>query len=1027
MDAMARREAEFGTMSVSAPILSDPNDVFKFDPHQDAADFYNDAKNSVQGSAARFEQSVSSFGLGANVSLEPSVALAYAAQLQQYQSVLAKNNAAQRLNDQNQAMINSAAQDLFNQQIADAKKIADPTQQQAAIDAAIKNFQSQSVAPTPTTLPSFPTSATPTSAANNLIGPPTQQTAQFANANGTDKVFAAFQQLSGHPSSLSVDDRAAIIKAAGDTAVNAMFRLLGDPKLSQSFRHKRVLFGVSTVSVSPGWRTRKNYAANITMSVGYDWGPARATLVESFIHNPKIPAPLRLRLALDQSLSLPLDPAARAVMKAAGIAVASPQGDEPPTAPLTNDEVKRLNRAVTRAGLQIPLAYRWEDSLNNSTVLAAAVSPMTDVQTLDLQDSVRRERELAINIALALQLTGANVAAQSFYNYANNLQQDFATKTPDVFANAFSTGGTFGFQIGPQLRAIEQIDRGQASGAGNVMERAAFPALIIFGFDSSDVVPRVRAMDGGKLMLVEPSVEFKSASRWLPVDHSEYSPMLRDSELMQLSYWLNHDLDSAKNSMPERTSALVDARLSGLRHAVFGDSYGFNLPEEVIMPTETPLVTNIEPKEIYLSPSAPVTVDMVLEGASLNAVNLERIKVVSGGEAVSKPRLLGGSISVKVKIEPAENPRPLVLALPSYYGAGTTTRAILPHSGSIAAITAIAPQLISLDADTFGVISPNNVQLVIAGHHLDLIDINGIVPTEPSGIVIRGRRLDGKTAIVLDLLVKAPVQSLSFLLPYANATLPALYTPPVTVTKNKITIRVNSEIAASGESRIKSTGQKADPKQQGQSSAAQQAAIQAAAAALVAQEKANELAARAVISQAAAAVAHAWATIVQSRYDAAAKALAADPHNATLVAALSDASQLNSNAQSMAAKLDAQATADQAAARAEYARAKAAQDASAAAAAKASASSASTSPVNTHSRTGATTRSSTIVEYSPGASDAVLSTVVGATTKPSSAEPAPGNKPTSPTTQSSGNSAAGSIINNVIAAQSSPTTSPSAP
>ena len=99
------------------------------------------------------------------------------------------------------------------------------------------------------------------------------------------------------------------------------------------------------------------------------------------------------------------------------------------------------------ASPSIPRAYA-KDEQDDAAPLVAAVSPLTDVQTLDLASSNSQQQQVALNLAFNVTAAGLNAEAQAFLNYAHNLQQQFNTITPDVFANSYSTGSMFGFQVG---------------------------------------------------------------------------------------------------------------------------------------------------------------------------------------------------------------------------------------------------------------------------------------------------------------------------------------------------------------------------------------------------------------------------------------------------------------------------------------------------------------------------------------------------------------------------------------------------
>ena len=88
----------------------------------------------------------------------------------------------------------------------------------------------------------------------------------------------------------TVSNRSALITAAGDKAVEAIFRVLGKPGEAQRFKDKAVVFGIAMVSVNPGWRTREGFAADISVQVEMGLQPARPATLRRYLATSSIPA-----------------------------------------------------------------------------------------------------------------------------------------------------------------------------------------------------------------------------------------------------------------------------------------------------------------------------------------------------------------------------------------------------------------------------------------------------------------------------------------------------------------------------------------------------------------------------------------------------------------------------------------------------------------------------------------------------------------------------------------------------------------
>jgi hypothetical protein len=781
MDAMSQREAEWGTMSISAPQLANPGTIFQFNLSEGPENFYNDAKNQIQGRAAEFQQSINSFGLGVNFSLDTSVAMSALAQVQQFQQATAQSALQQSIQNQKQAAINSAALAQYNQAMATAAT-QDPAIQQQTINTAIQNLQQQMITTSPTTQP-FPSLPTPTTAPSNQVTRPSELVSQFASP-AAGQAFTQFQQLASNPTAPVISDRDAMISAAGDNAVKAMFSVLGDPKLADTFRSKRVLFGVVNVSVNPGWRTKKNYAADVAMETNYDDVAARASVYEWFINNPRVPVKCRLRVAMDQSLTFPKDHLATQVVADALDCLiekivdhvlghtSSPR--EITLEDLSDSDQKKLQKTI--GDPPIPPQYAF-DASSNGGPLVSAVAPMTATQNLQLQSSYRNQQEVALQIALQMQLMGQTVAANAFERYAKNLQQDFATATVNVTANSYSTAGMFGFQVGPQLRAIEQAQAGAYSGPAQVLERQSFPALIIFGFEANDITPKLRKNEDGKYELREKQVHLLAASNWVPTDDRLYGDRSRPSETerFQLEYWINkYQARLAFADIPSSMNEFIGARVNAAKDRMMGSGCHFSLPQEIIAPPTHPKVTQIQPAMVDASTTDPITV--LLAGQDLDSIDLTQIGILGGGTIQpGTAQLLGNAISLQVKLS---SPSRLIFQLPTISGDVIYTAPQLVAITGEPSVANVTPDTLTLSGNAGAVVQL--VTVAISGENLDRINSGAITPTTDKVAIDKTKtETHGKNVILVTLSVPHDVHAFALKLPITNQASRTILTPPI--------------------------------------------------------------------------------------------------------------------------------------------------------------------------------------------------------------------------------------------------------
>jgi hypothetical protein len=639
MDQMASAESEYGTMGISSPVLALPNSNFAFNLTADADQFFKDAQSSRQGSVAEFQQSALSVGVGVNATFNPAAGAAYVAQLQQYQEAVANNHSAEALTNLKNGLQNSAAWTQYQSDVQAANALSNPAAKDSAIATAQSKLASTLVGAKPTTLPAFPSAATQPAAPTNLVSRPTDLLQQFASGGN----FAGFQGLSANPAKLGVTDRTALLTAGGDNATKAIFQLFGNPGLGAEFRDKKVLFGAVTVSVQPGWRTQKGFAADITMNVSYKWESARPSVLDQYINDPRVPKRLRDRLrkqrdsvVVVKSLQLP---------------------------PLANID-----------DFQVPLDDEIGAPLLGIAPHVAVVSPLTDTQTLDLQASDRKERDVALSLAIAAQLAtaGATGQAQAFLKYAQSLQQDFATISPDVVVNAYSVGSVFGFQVGPRLRAVGAAAAGKFSGPAQVLDRQSFPALVIIGIEQAGFFPQVRWNDEtGSYELYEPTLSFNSVNRWVParkrdgfenikgLEHldsifRDREALPSETEALSLSKQINEQFGNLKAQQEKRskgsgsqgksandeqrstkdsalgippgTFGLLKLRIEGLKTQLFGGQSTVYLPGAMLRMGSTAVAASVEPSTVQ----AGSKVRVAITGSDLGDVDLEKIDAVVG-------------------------------------------------------------------------------------------------------------------------------------------------------------------------------------------------------------------------------------------------------------------------------------------------------------------------------------------------------------------------------------------------------------
>ena len=681
LDAMAERLEEYGTITMSAPMLSKPDAAFGFDLNRDVNDYFKEAKSEVQGGAASLEQVIQSFSLSAAVQADPTQMAAYGEKVRQYYQQASRQQMQQNL-------VDSAAESEFRAAVQAAQAEKDPqVRDQKLADARTKLAASLAPQATP---PPFPvasdvgaaptpaTSATPASGRSGLLD------------SGAFKAAGALLPANFSP---TLSNRTALVTAAGDKAVEAIFRVLGNPGDAQRFKGKIVTFGAAAVSVDPGWRTRKDFAADLTVRLGYQYEKARPEVVEALIHDKNLDAALRARIAQEHHLALPDDASAsRAVY--------------PQTIP-SGWGCEVWQEKKSKQGYREEQADTCDFGSARNPV-TAAVSPMTETQTLDLASSSRRIDEVSIALSFALRSAGYGAQADAFEDFVKSRQSDARTRTAAVPANSYSaSGGVFGYQVGPILRAIDDAGSGDLKSA-NVLDRQSFPVLIILGLDASDIRPRLHwcseatcstdgvgagSSSGSEyraegapeerqwIEVYEPVITFNQIARWVPLKSHWYyfgrtfRPRWSEEERLQLSYELNLAPDPEMSGEAIRpTLKLAKVRTEMLKHFALGSFLNLTLPVEYLVPDgvpKMPKLAEVVPDRVTLVKTGDAVgaakVSVAIVGDQLDQVALNKISVATGNAklqtgAGTAAHRSGNTIIVPIEVQDASTP--VMLELP---------------------------------------------------------------------------------------------------------------------------------------------------------------------------------------------------------------------------------------------------------------------------------------------------------------------------------------------------------------------------
>ncbi len=493
---------------------------------------------------------------------------------------------------------------------------------QAAAVSSQQVFNSLSLALQAQNAGSLSNSAIPGAAAGALgtNSPAVFSSPQFTAALGLLKNLGA--------PSPTLNNLAALNIAAADQTTEAIFNLLGDPEKAASFAGKTVFFGVVTVTINPGFRTRKNYIADLGVMPRYVFVPARREVVKRWLQAPDLPDAVRgaILVASDMQFDLPFvgglgwrgayppfDRFRRQLRKLTKSLKSQPGRHHARAMRRYRGLLARLRGQMRDWSKRIPA--RLMDTNNVGQPLAMAVSPLADLDVSDFGSSQRSQSDFALSLAGLLQQAGLQVQASAFDQYAKRLELDAHTRSAKAAINTYSEGGLFGWEVGPRFRAIEDPSVRRSGVPANILDRQTFPSLIIVGIRARDLSPRLE-LDSSKhaVTVLEPYLHFQAVSRWLRTKHhwwgrlwerrySEGNLLQADASLGLPVSRLRALINGPQAPAYGWRARLALTRMRALSFDVFGNDIEESLsPEQIVplpaKPPAAPTITAVVPKQV---------------------------------------------------------------------------------------------------------------------------------------------------------------------------------------------------------------------------------------------------------------------------------------------------------------------------------------------------------------------------------------------------------------------------------------------
>lgn len=383
------------------------------------------------------------------------------------------------------------------------------------------------------------------------------------------------------PASSRISERQALEQGISDKVYERLLSQLTQPvDLPEG---QRVVFGIVQVSCQPGWRTAKDYIADMHMDVAFA--------------------------------------GARKASKPCTTTNSSTQAGKGSVGTQANEPGKNFAD---------PVDFITHPSASPSIF---AVLPLTDSLQFDLASRRRRELDLAASLAGTFAAKGLSGAAKMMARYVR--ERDFALESASMIpvATTYTDGSSFGFRIYPRPQGITQPGD-PYSGAGSVLQPVSFPALVGILVDTKDVGSgadwthfRIDTHTRWIPVQGRPG-PFKRAARWFAPNYNGRNTrnQLNLDELGDLAAKHGEAARemmavAATNHVNQPLVALAFRTLEAHRTALFGQTRYARLPADTKCPnSETkPLkIAAMSPGRI-LNTNQPVVFTLRLENVAAKA------------------------------------------------------------------------------------------------------------------------------------------------------------------------------------------------------------------------------------------------------------------------------------------------------------------------------------------------------------------------------------------------------------------------
>lgn len=476
MDQVSRHLEEWGTMSISGPLINQRGEDFRFDLPVSDRELYD--TDRTEGAVSVREARAIDVQISARVE-----ALNLLWQL--------KTESDPKLRDQIKQQLGKT----LLAAVGIKSTVADAADAASAVADASAAADADAGAPSSTAAP-----------------PPPEPKLVEAPALAPGRASAAVGQFSpmleNYAGAIGMNIQRRINLTANDSRLIGVHEYLSNPNKDLPDGYHAYFF-VFTLTIQPGWRTRSGYVGNLDIALHGGWVDPKTGEPALFDIESGDKVEWREPAHFDTVSGHEVD----------GRDSVDPETQEKVQEYFRIDPKTKEEVVVDEGNVQMYEGYSRIDPKTNKRVivvetnleerefkgavgLVVGVFPAFNSQELNLRSSYRELITISGQFAAAGQFAGAKI----FLEAANRVERDAETSTGLATVTSYSNGLNFGYEFRPAFRALEQPGELEAK-PGYRLEPFSFPAVAI-----------VLLPDNWENKPVDLKITFKPTHSWRPVD-----------------------------------------------------------------------------------------------------------------------------------------------------------------------------------------------------------------------------------------------------------------------------------------------------------------------------------------------------------------------------------------------------------------------------------------------------------------------------------------------------------------------------